>query len=301
MRSYRPAIFLTCAAASWGVATVLSKYAVEEIAPLALLPLQLGVSVLVLGLLTGLARGHHHAARLRRPAMRRLALLGVLNPGLAYAVSLLGLLRITAGLSVLLWALEPVLILVLARVVLGDRVTCIRAFAVVTAVGGVGLVVWQSQTAGDALGIALTVAGVGACAVYTVLCRKLLTEDTALRVVLVQQVSALVFALVLWVATLPFLEAAPLGSVSGTAWAGAVVSGVLYYALAFWLYLTGLREVPASTAAVYLTLIPVFGVTAALVLLGEDLSGRQWLGSTVVVVAVGMVVLLGREAKPATT
>lgn len=299
MRSSRPALSLTCAAASWGVATVLSKRAVEEIAPLALLPIQLSVSVLTLALLTGFTRSRQPTGPLWTPAMRRLALLGVLNPGAAYALSLLGLLRITAGLSVLLWALEPVLILLLARAVLGDRVTLIRVFAVLTAVGGVGLVVWQSSTAGDALGIALTVTGVAACAIYTVLCRRFLAADTALRVVLVQQVSALVFALALWASTLPSLGAAPYGSVSGTAWVSAVASGVLYYALAFWLYLTGLREVAASTAAVYLTLIPVFGVAAALILLGEDLSGRQRLGATVVVAAVGTVVLLGREAKPA--
>ena len=39
--------------------------------------------------------------------LHRLAALGVLNPGVAYALGLIGLTSITASLSVLLWALEP--------------------------------------------------------------------------------------------------------------------------------------------------------------------------------------------------
>ena len=43
---------------------------------------------------------------------------------------------------------------------------------------------------------------------------------------------------------------------------GAAASGILYYGLAFWLYLTGLQHVTASYAGAFLPLIPVFGVTA---------------------------------------
>jgi probable blue pigment (indigoidine) exporter len=229
--------------------------------------------------------------------MRRLAALGVLNPGISYALSLLGLARITASLSVLLWALEPVLILMLARGVLGDRLTRGRALAVTAALAGVVLIVWQGGAVGDAGGVALTVAGVGACAVYTVLCRKLLTDDAALPVVLVQQASALVFAVALYAVATPALATAPLGQISGRAWASAIVSGILYYAVAFCFYLAGLKQVAAGTAGVYLTLIPVFGVTAAYLLLGEELTRRQWLGAGIVLVAVVAVVLgVGQHA-----
>ena len=40
-------------------------------------------------------------------------------------------------------------------------------------------------------------AGAGCCALYTVLCRKLLIDDSTLPVVLVQQLAALAFAAVL--------------------------------------------------------------------------------------------------------
>ena len=45
----------------------------------------------------------------------------LLNPGLAYALSLIGLTMISASASVLIWAIEPILILLLAGLVLGER------------------------------------------------------------------------------------------------------------------------------------------------------------------------------------
>lgn len=74
-------------------------------------------------------------------------------------------------------------------------------------------------------------------------------------------------------------------------WASAITSGVLYYAAAYWFYLTGLRAAPAFIAAASFYLIPVFGVAASFILLGERFDLRQWLG---VVVVVGAVIALAR-------
>ena len=54
----------------------------------------------------------------------------------------------------------------------------------------------------------------------------------------------------------------------------AALSGIVQYALAFWLYLFALQHLRASVAAFYLALIPVFGIAAASVFLGESLSPR---------------------------
>ena len=111
-------LVLTAAAASWGVATVISKRAIAEIPPLVLLPIQLTTSLLFLGVLM--------SARGRQPWTRgsiRLGLLGVVNPGLSYALGLIGLTQITASLSVVLWATEPIMILLLAALVLRETIT----------------------------------------------------------------------------------------------------------------------------------------------------------------------------------
>jgi drug/metabolite transporter (DMT)-like permease len=292
---------LVGAAACWGVGTVVTKQVVDDVAPLTLLPLQLAASTALL-----LAVAVVRRERLGwTPALRRLAGLGVLNPGLAYALGLIGLTTITASLSVLLWAAEPVLILLLAAVLLAERISLALGLSLAAALAGVLLVVYQPGAAGDAAGIALTLAGVGCCALYSVLTRRLLLDDSSLVVALSQQAFALGFAVVLATGA----EAAggtgwALSQMEAGDWLGAIVSGVLYYGLAFWLYLTALRHVPASYAGAFLPLIPVFGVAGGY-LVGERLDARQWFGAAVVVLATAVIGLRqvkgGAEATGAAT
>jgi drug/metabolite transporter (DMT)-like permease len=85
--------------------------------------------------------------------------------------------------------------------------------------------------------------------------------------------------------------------VSVAGWASAIGSGVLYYCLAYWLYLFGLRSVPASVAALSFYLIPLFGVVGGIAFLGERFEPIQWIG--VVVVLVAIAAILWREIEPA--
>jgi drug/metabolite transporter (DMT)-like permease len=218
--------------------------------------------------------------------VRRLAALGVLNPGLAYA---LGLATITASMSVLLWATEPVLILLLAALMLREHIPAALAVSVAVAVLGVLLVVYRPGATGGTVGITLTLVSVGFCALYTVLTRRLPLDDSSLTVVLAQQAAALAFAIVL--ATV--VDGAggtgwDLAGLGATTWLGAGASGVLYYGLGFRCYLTGLRHVPASYAGAFLPLIPVFGVAAGY-LVGDRLEPPQWLGALVLVAATAAI------------
>jgi drug/metabolite transporter (DMT)-like permease len=277
---------LILAAASWGIGTVISKRAVEEIPPITLLAIQLGASLVAL---VGVAR-------LRRIPLRDasappiLGRLGLLNPGLAYLLSLIGLSSITASLSVLLWSVEPILILVLAAVVLGERVG--RSFIALSglAVGGMLLVLYEPGGAGGLGGVALTLAGVACCAVYSVVARRSLgSVDSTAPVVIAQQAWAFALAAILVAAVGLAGERVVPAAVSGAGWVSAVASGVLYYGAAYWFYLSALRRMPASSAAASFYLIPVFGVGGGMLLLGERLGTIQWLGAGVVLVAVFLI------------
>lgn len=280
------ALALILAAASWGIGTVVSKRATTEIPPLTLLLIQLAASLVVLGLFMRWRRLPFRD-RSSSPVLGRL---GLLNPGLAYALSLLGLVHITASLSVLLWALEPVLILFLAGWVLRERVTLLLVALSLVAVTGMLLVIGRPDGSGSLLGILLTVAGVACCAIYTVGTRRWLgVADSTSQVLVAQQAHALALAcLLVGVAWLVGGAALP-AAVSRAGWVSAVASGVLYYGVAYWLYLTGLRHVPASVAAVSFYLIPVFGVAAGFILLGERLGPTQWLGVGIVFVAIYLI------------
>ncbi len=288
---------LVLAAACWGAGTVVSKQALAEIAPLPLLSFQLAVSVATLLVV---ARIRHEGSP-GDPESRRLGRLGLLNPGLAYALSLIGLREITASMSVLLWALEPVLILALAAVVLGERPGPVIVAASAVAIGGFALVVFDPSAGGSPVGVTLTLAGVAACAVYTVAARRWLpsASDSTLAVVLRQQAHALGLAVVVVLALAVGGDAVLPAQVSAGAAISAVASGLLYYTAAYLLYLSALRSVRASVAAASFYLIPVFGVSLGW-LAGERLGLLQLAGAVVVVAAVATISTRGAMPERAT-
>ncbi len=286
LRRHRSAYVLTGAAASWGLATVIAKSALTEIPPVALLPIQLAASVLLITPVL-LAR-QRQEPRTRR--LGRVIGLGILNPGISYALGLVGLVYITASEAVLLWATEPIMIMVLAAVTLREQVTKTQVVAAGSATIGVALIVSAPDGMSHLIGIGLTLTAVSACAVYTVLSRKWLVEESSLRVVAIQQIAALGFAVTILGAVIVSTGTLMPANISTRSWGSAVISGCLYYGIAFWLYLTGLKETPASVAGQYLNLIPLFGIAAGSVLLGEQLGARQWVGAIVLVLAVSVAV-----------
>src|SRR5205807_2228760 len=151
---------------------------------------------------------------------------------------------INVSLSVLLWALEPLLILVLAAAVLRERVGL--AVVVLSGIAIAGLAaVAQPVMSATAAGVLLTVAGVICCAIYTIVVRRsIAAADSTAQVALAQQTQALGLAIALVAFGLLFGQGFGLTKVTAIGLAGAVLSGVLYYAVAYWFYLGALRTVP---------------------------------------------------------
>jgi len=75
-------------------------------------------------------------------------------------------------------------------------------------------------------------------------------------------------------------------------WFWAVISGLVYYALAFWFYITGLKRMSATEAGMYLNLIPIFGVVGACIFLGDRLTPIQWIGAIFILFAVFAIAIL---------
>jgi len=277
------------AAACWGLGTVLSKYALGGFDASVLLPFQLTCSVLLLGgflVISGTSlRGIHDAMRI--------GALGVLNPGIAYALGLTALAQIDASVSVIIWATEPVLIVMLAFAFLHERLPLLSVLCLASAMAGVGLIVGAPSATASLGGVALTFAAVLACALYTILLRRLDLVDDTLSVVFLQQASALAFA----VAVLLVVREGSWGRIDATAaqLCSAIAGGVLYYGVAFLLYVSGLRRTSAARAGMFLTLIPVFGLVFSALLLGETLDANQLLGSVVVIGSMTMLAMRERR------
>jgi drug/metabolite transporter (DMT)-like permease len=214
-----------------------------------------------------------------------LGLTGLLNPGLAYTFGLLGLALTTASMSTLIWAAEPALILLLAWLLLRERLT--RPLLLLSAVALAGAVmVVGAGTGGVLSGNLLVATAVLCCAIYTVWTRHLIAGVEPLVLVTLQQTVSLAWALLIWPLELWQMNWVPITDIPFTVWLMALASGIVYYGLAFWFYITGLKETPASLASLFLNLIPIFGVSGAMLFLGERLSPVQWVGAIVIITAV---------------
>lgn len=274
---------LVAAAVCWGLGTVISKAALAEIPPLTLFPIQLTTS---LALLAVLMRSKGIPFRSSGPPL--LGRLGLLNPGIAYALSLLGLTMITASLYVLLWAFEPLMILFIAAWFLRERITVGFVILSVIAVAGMVVIVYDpAASSSQLIGVALVGLGVACCAVYSVAVKRWIPgANETTQVILAQQAYALALAvgLVVIVGLIGGTVLPTSPTLLGLASAGG--SGALYYAGAYWFYLGALRRVPASVAALSFYLIPIVGLAAGALLLGERLDPRQWVGAAIVLVAL---------------
>ena len=180
------------------------------------------------------------------------------------------------------------MILFLAAWFLRERIT--PAFVVLSliAVAGMVVIVYDpSASSGQLIGVGLTLAGIVCCAVYSVVTRRWIPDarETS-QVILSQQAHALVLAIgLVLVVGLAGGQVVPT-ALTPLGLASAVGSGALYYAGAYWFYLGALRHVPASYAALSFYLIPIVGVAAGAILLGERLDPRQWIGAVIVLAAI---------------
>lgn len=292
-----PSLQLIAACACWAVATVIAKDLLGTVPPLTVFVLQLLPGTALLWLFV-LMRG------VRRQSWRglaQLALIGLLNPGLSYTLSMLGLARTTASVATLLWATEPALILVMAGLILREAITA--RLLVLTGVAGAGVLLVTGLAsggepiAGSPAGAALILGGVVCCALYTVLSRRIAASIDPLFTVALQQTVGLAWALAIWPIELEGSAADALLAIPAAGLASAAISGLLYYAAAFWFYLRALQSVPATTAGLFLNLTPVFGVAIAHLALGERLASSQWIGAAAILVAVAALLAWSAPAK----
>ncbi|MCG8349813.1 MAG: DMT family transporter [Chloroflexales bacterium] len=276
-------------AACWGLGTVMSRAVLDTLPPFTLLVIQLGSSVLFLSLLSTIS-GKPPITSVRE---LRAGLSGLLEPGLAYLLGTLGLALTTASSASLIGAIEPVAVIGFAWLFLRERITWRIGLLALIAVIGVGLVSASDGAAshrGSVGGDLLILLGTLAAALYVVATRRLLGDREPLTLTLVQQTVGLFGVAALWLAASFFQHpVAALPPVAPSIFLQAIISGIIQYALAFWLYLIALRGLPASIAAFYLTLIPLFGVGGASVFLGERLTFWQGIGAACI---LGTLILL---------
>ena len=289
-----PALAVGCAllsSLSWGFGISAVKHALGYLPPAHLLLVQLVFSALVIAVLAAIERPP-------RPSARQTflgAATGVLEFGLGYGVGTIGLYLTTASNTSLISTTESFFVLLLAWLILREPMTRVMAFCGIAAAVGLVMVVAPDMSharltllSGDGLLLLQYFCG----GLYAIVSRRIVAGIAPLILCAIQFAAGSLFVIVLVMSAqaLGFIGGWPAMTATALTW--AFISGMLQFALPFWLHLVALRHMPASIFSFFLALVPVFGVVGAMLFLGERLSAIQIVGG---VLLVGALLSVARQ------
>ena len=239
--------------------------------------------------------------RIRLRTAGKLALPGLLQPGLAFSLTFVALQWTTISNETLIWSTESVMMLLVASIFLGQRLTRQLVLLSLAAFLGVALMSLAGErdpAFGHRIVLAnsmIVLAVLAACA-YTFLAERALVHLREEQLFALHQTAGLgvaaAFALLEWklVGQGPYIA-------SWRVWAMACVAGVLLFALPFVLYLRAIRLLGSAASAQFLPLVPVLTAALAAVFLRERLNLPQCLGIAIVIAAVTVIGLLQRQSQ----
>jgi drug/metabolite transporter (DMT)-like permease len=207
---------------------------------------------------------------------------------------LFGVLHSTALAAGVIMAAIPGAVALMSWALLRERITARVAIGIVCAVGGIALVSASrgDSSGGSLLGNALLFAAVLCEASYVVIGKKLTANVSPKRISALVNLwgLALVTPLGLWQAMRFDFAAVPIS----LWWL------LLFYSLAasmwtVWLWMTGLKQVPASRAGVFTVMLPIAAAAVGLVFLGERLSAMQFLAFALALAGLLLATWPGRK------
>ncbi len=236
-----------------------------------------------------------------RAELGRVVLLGSLAFALPMWLGIVGVERASASNASILILLEPVTIVAIAWLVLGERIGALKLTSLVLGLFGALAIVLEGGSLGDLMagehftGNALLALHGVLWGCYTPLAKPLSERhdpfDLCLRATAVGVLALLPAALAEAGSLAAGPELAP-----AVAWTVALGLCVSFGGTLLWL--VALRSLPATNVAGFVFLQPLAGVLVGVGLLGERLSSAVLAGGALIVLGVGLDVALSSRAKP---
>jgi drug/metabolite transporter (DMT)-like permease len=198
-----------------------------------------------------------------------------------FSICMLGGMALTSALAAgVIMAALPAFVALLSWWWLGERITRRVAAGIACAVGGIALVALSRQAQPHSvasfsqalLGNTLLLGAVTCEAIYVVVGKKLAAKVSPKRISALINLwgLALIAPFALWQA-----RSFEFHAVSAPAWTLLVFYSLAASTATVWLWMTGLRHVPASQAGVFTVMLPVSTAAVGVLFLGEQFSSVQ--------------------------
>lgn len=169
-----------------------------------------------------------------------------------------------------------------------EKMNLIKGAGVVAAFSGIVFIVSGgdepfSLGSGTFLGDMLIIASAVVWGGYTILSKTFLDRYTPIQF---STVMVTIGCVVLFLIGLPNIIELQWTEISAAAYGGVIYSGLLSIGIAYVIWNYGLQTVGAVHTATYQNLVPVMGLVFGIVLLNEDLTLLQYVGSALVILGI---------------
>jgi drug/metabolite transporter (DMT)-like permease len=288
-RSLWPDLSLLGVALIWGLNIPIMKVGLTDVEPFAFNAIRLALSALVLALL---ALREANPTTQKPPGLWKQTLLyAVIASGMYQVLFLLGVSRTATGNGSLIMATVPMWTALLARFLLGERLSWMARVGLATAFTGTLVVALEKGVSGDTKllsGNFFMLMAALAWAWGTVQSRKILPYVSPMRLSAISAVLMLpvqfAFAATSLSSIVPHLRDA-------NVWMPMVYAGVLSTGLALPMWSYGVRHSGAAQAAVFQNLVPIVAIASAWIWRHEPVTQNQILGGALI---LGGLVLVRR-------
>jgi len=282
----------------WASATPTTKFALQDIAVAEFVVLRLALAAAALWLMVLLTRSD---ARLGRVGWRPLVM-GLLEPGLVTLSVSVGLTMTSPVNGSVFWSLTPLIMPVLGRLVLKERIETAVIVAALLAFAATLILVWgQRQHGGGSLvGDLFVAAGVLLSAINALIARRTAQAGANPLVTSSWQLSSACIVTTALLLVMPVTgghaSEASTPSIAALLYLGLVVSAGVYILSNY-----ALRHLPVGRMSLFSCLVAPIGTAMSAALLGTHVSTLDLAALGAVIVAVLLPSIVDRRSRAATS
>ena len=265
--------------AAWGLAPVANKIGVTQIPPIFLTALRSCVVALVLLPFLKSPRGH----------IPQLLLLSLLMGTLHYCFVFTGIKGIDASLTTLLVMMQVPFTSLLAVPFFGERLGWRRILGLVTAFAGIALITVEPKVRAEFLPAMLILIGIFFWSASNILIKRMrLTNGNVINGWVAILSAPQLFAISFLLET---DQVAAMQAADWTVWSALLYMAIVITAITFALWYRLLRQYTVNQVVPYTLLMPIFGVAASMLVLGDTLSWIIFAGGLMTLAGVAIIVL----------
>lgn len=211
----------------------------------------------------------------------RLLVLGALNFSIFWAMLFVAAYRLPGGVAATLGAVQPLIVLFLARLLLKIPLNKASLFAALSGIAGVALLILGPGAALDPTGIAAALFGALSMAAGVVLTKKWQPPVSALTFTAWQLTAGGLLLLPVALVMEPSLPIPTLTNLAGFAWLGLIGAALTYY-----LWFRGIQRLGPAMVTPLGFLSPLSAVLLGWAALHQSLTGPQLTGAIIVLASV---------------